>query len=135
MIINSNQMKHTCHSKGCPKPHINTQLTTSLLRQRRRVFSHTNGNKGAECHPVIDCPKNLAPVAAIRSFERARIVGLREAGWTYRRIAARVGHNISVMCRYFHRCRHRWSSGYHTRLWIRGSRVRSRPGSMDFFRA
>ena len=28
--------------------------------------------------------------------------------------------------------RPRWSSGYHTRLWIRGSRVRSRPGSMDF---
>ena len=26
----------------------------------------------------------------------------------------------------------RWSSGYHTRLWIRGSRVRSRPGPMDF---
>ena len=23
-------------------------------------------------------------------------------------------------------------SGYHTRLWIRGLRVRSRPGSMDF---
>ena len=28
-----------------------------------------------------------------------------------------------------------WSSGYHTPLRIRGSRVRSRPGSMDFFRA
>ena len=28
--------------------------------------------------------------------------------------------------------RPRWSSGYHTRLWIRGSRVRSRPGSMGF---
>ena len=26
----------------------------------------------------------------------------------------------------------RWSSGYHTRLWIRGSRVRFRTGSMDF---
>ena len=31
--------------------------------------------------------------------------------------------------------RPRWSSGYHTRLWIRGSLVRSRPGSMEFFRA
>ena len=30
--------------------------------------------------------------------------------------------------------RPRWSSGYHTLLWIRGS-LRSRPGSMDFFRA
>ena len=32
-------------------------------------------------------------------------------------------------------CRARWSSGYHTRLWIRGSRVRSRPRSMDFFQS
>ena len=31
--------------------------------------------------------------------------------------------------------RPQWSSGYHIRLWIRGSRVRSRPGSMDFIRA
>ena len=31
--------------------------------------------------------------------------------------------------------RPRWSSGYQTRLWIRGSRVPSRLGSMDFFRA
>ena len=31
--------------------------------------------------------------------------------------------------------RPRWPSGYHTRLWIRGSRVRSRPGSMDFFQS
>ena len=29
----------------------------------------------------------------------------------------------------------RWSSGYHTRLWFRGSRVRSRPGSRDFFQS
>ena len=28
--------------------------------------------------------------------------------------------------------RPRWSSGYHTRHWIRGSRVQTRPGSMDF---
>ena len=27
-----------------------------------------------------------------------------------------------------------WSSGYLTRLWIRGSLVQIRPGSMDFFR-
>ena len=32
-------------------------------------------------------------------------------------------------------CRPRSSSGYHTRLWIRGSRVRTRPGSMDFFQS
>ena len=42
-----------------------------------------------------------APVVAIRSFERAHIVGLRESGLTYRRTAARVGHNVSVVCRFF----------------------------------
>ena len=31
------------------------------------------------------------------------------------------------------RSRPRWSRGYHTRFWFQGSRVRSRPGSMDFF--
>ena len=29
----------------------------------------------------------------------------------------------------------RWSSGYHTRHWIRGSRVHTRAGSMDFFQS
>ena len=30
----------------------------------------------------------------LQPFERGRIVGLREAGWSYRRIAAHVGHNV-----------------------------------------
>ena len=29
MITNSDQFKHTCHSKGCPNSHINTQCTPS----------------------------------------------------------------------------------------------------------
>ena len=37
-------------------------------------------------------------------------------------------------CSFKNLCRPWWSSVYHTRLWIRGSRVRSRPRSMDFFR-
>jgi hypothetical protein len=38
------------------------------------------------------------------AFERGRIVGLREAGWSYRRIAAHIGHDAtSVM-----RCWRRW---------------------------
>ena len=37
--------------------------------------------------------------------ELGRIVGLREAGWMYRWIAAHVGHNISVVCR----CFQQWS--------------------------
>ena len=43
----------------CPNSHINTQFT-HLWQQHRCVFSHANGHKGAECHPVIDCPKHLA---------------------------------------------------------------------------
>ena len=31
---------------------------------------------------------------AIRPFERGRVVDLQEAGWTFRWIAAHVGHNI-----------------------------------------
>ena len=45
------------------------------------------------------------PAEEFQTFERGRIVGLREAGWTYRRIAARVGHNVSVVCR----CFQQWS--------------------------
>ena len=76
-----------------------------FLHQLRRVFSHTNGPKGAECHRVIDCPKYLAPVVAVWPFERGRIVGLREAGWKYRRVAAHVEHNVSVV----YRCFQQWS--------------------------
>ena len=40
------------------------QTVTSIHRQRRRVFSHANGHKGA----AIDCPKHLAPVVALRQW-------------------------------------------------------------------
>lgn len=53
-----------------------------------------------------------APVEQLQPFERGHIVGLREAGWTYRRIAAHVGHNVSVVCR----CFQQWSVEHsHTR--------------------
>ena len=51
-------------------------------------------HKGAECYPMIDCPKHLATVVANRPCERGRILGLWEAGRTYRRIAAHIGHNV-----------------------------------------
>ena len=113
MITNSDQIKHSCHCNGCLNCHINTQRSP-LWQQHRRVFSHANGHKCAECHPEIDFPMHLAPVVAIRPFERRRIVGLREAGWTCRRTAALVGHNVC-------RCFQQWSVGhFHTR----------RPGSV-----
>ena len=98
MIINSDQMKYT--RKGCPNSHINTQYSP-LWRQRRRVFSQANSHKGAKCRLEIDCTKHLAPVDAIRPFERGRIAGLREAEWTFRRIDAHVRNNVSVKCHSF----------------------------------
>ena len=51
-------------------------------------------------------------VKQLQPFERGRIVGLRETEWTYRRIAAHVGHNVSVVCR----CFQQWSVEHsHTR--------------------
>ena len=41
------------------------------------------------------------PVEQLQPFERGHIVGLREDGWTYRRIAAHVGHNVSMVCSCF----------------------------------
>ena len=54
-----------------------------LWQQHRCVFLHANGHEDAECHPAIDCLKHLAPVVAIRPFQRGRIVDLWEAGWTF----------------------------------------------------
>ena len=68
-------MKYTCHRKWCLNSHINTQCSP-LWQQCRHVFSHTNGHKGAEYHPVIDCSKILTPVFAIWAFEQGCIVGL-----------------------------------------------------------
>ena len=45
------------------------------------------------------------PVEQLQPFERGRIVGLWEAGWTYRRTAAHAGHNVSVVSR----CFQQWS--------------------------
>ena len=56
------------------------------------------------------------PVEQLQPFERGHIVGLWEAGWTYRQITAHVGRNVSVVCR----CFQQWSvKHFHT----------SRPGS------
>ena len=93
-------MKHTCHNKGCPNSHINTQCRP-LWRQHMHIFSHANmPNVMLRCSP-----KHLGTVVAIWPFEQGHIVGLREAGLTYRRIAERVGHNVLVECR----CFQKWS--------------------------
>ena len=44
-------------------------------------------------------PKQLrTPSEQLWPFELGWIVGLREAGWAYRLIAAHFGHNLSVVC-------------------------------------
>ena len=45
------------------------------------------------------------PVEQLQPFERGRSVGLLDAGWTFRRITAHVGHDVSVVCR----CFQQWS--------------------------
>ena len=52
-------------------------------------------------------------VEHFQPFNRGRIVDLREAGWTYRRITAHVRNNVSVTCH----CFHQWSVEHsHTRI-------------------
>ena len=41
------------------------------------------------------------PVEQLQPVDRGSILCLRKAGWTYRRTAAHVGHNVSVVCRCF----------------------------------
>ena len=60
-------------------------------------------------------------------FERGRIAGLREAGWTHRRIAAHVGHTISVVCR----CFKHWSVEHSHTLRLGSERPRSTDARQD----
>ena len=58
---------------------IKTHITVRGVQTVTNIFSHANSHKGAECHPVIYCPKHLALVVSISPFEWGRIVGLQEA--------------------------------------------------------
>ena len=52
----------------------------------------------------MPCRRVRTPVEHLQLFERVRMVGLREAGWIYRRIAAHVGYNgvaFSSVCETF----------------------------------
>ena len=62
---------------------------------------------GEQCWQYSLSRQVRTPVEQLQPFERGRIVGLREAGWPYRRIAALVGHKVSVVCR----CFQKWSAG------------------------
>ena len=56
------------------------------------------------------------PVEQLQPFERCRIVGQPQVGWTNRRTATHVGYNVSVVCR----CYQKWA--------VEHSHIR-RPGS------
>ena len=51
------------------------------------------------------------------------------------RVVINASRCLTDVTRTIPSCRPRWSRGYHTRHWIRGSRVQTRPGSMDFFQS
>lgn len=62
------------------------------------------------------------PFVQLTEFERGRIVGMREAGWTYRRIAQHMGREVSTV----HRCCRQWSAeGAHARRPGSGQRRRT----------
>ena len=46
-------------------------------------------------------PPASTPAEHLQPFERNRILGPREGGWSYQEIAAHVGHNVSVVYRSF----------------------------------
>jgi transposase len=57
----------------------------------------------------------------VTQFERGRIIGMREAGLSYRAIAHRVGRNVATVLR----CCHAWfEDGRHQR--VRGTGPRRR---------
>ena len=60
MITYSDQIRHTCHSMGCPNSQTNAQCPPLAETQTGA------GNKVAERHPATNCPKHLAHVVAIR---------------------------------------------------------------------
>ena len=66
-------------------------------------------------------------VAPLVLFEKSRLC----AGTGFHLLPSFHHHSTQHNCTSLPR----WASGYHNRLWIRGSRVRSRPGSMDFFQS
>ena len=53
----------------------------------------------------MPCRWVYTPVEQLQPFEQGRNTGPWEAGWTYQRIAAHVGHNVLVVCH----CFQQWS--------------------------
>ena len=45
--------------------------------------------------------EDFREISLVGSLKRGRIVGLREVGWTYQRIAALIGHDVLVLRRFF----------------------------------
>ena len=77
---------------------LTLQAVTVVLREVNSVFNIHSRYNHASHTGTYSC-------WTLQSFERGRIVGLREAGWTYLQIAAHIGHNVSMVCR----CFQQWS--------------------------
>ena len=59
-MINSDKMKHTCHSKGCPNSHINTQCSPS--GSNAGMYSH----RASFSNPYITAHSPSLPLLHLR---------------------------------------------------------------------
>ena len=64
MMTNSEQMQHTVTVRGART--VISIHSVATLAETQACILHANGHRGAECNPAINCPKHVAPVAAIR---------------------------------------------------------------------
>ena len=87
ITTNSGHMKHTFYSKGCPNSHINTQCSPPW-RQRRCIFSHANGQKGAD--RMLSCDR-WSQASCTRCRNSAKVV-------------AASGERVSSYVIMFHTC-------------------------------
>ena len=60
MMINSDQMKNICHSKGCP---VTSKYSVPASGINAGVFSHANGHKCDKCHMRYIVPSILHPLS------------------------------------------------------------------------
>ena len=92
------------------------------IRVRPEERAEKNWHLGSEDPEIFRAPLRATPQKS------GRLSQWPSRNQLLRNAVFQITLNVSVQFQ----SRPRWSSGYHTRFWIRGSRVRSRPGSMYF---
>ena len=124
--------KNYSNSKGCV---FNTHEHNHVLEVSHKI--HVGIKKFQEYVSYSACftclPVGASLVQLAHSSDVQFALGWRRKSNT-KYLVLSISRSAGLL-RTIQHSRPRWSSGYHTRLWIRGSRVRSRLGSMNFFRA